>query len=98
MRQMEILCKFLLVVCLTSRAVIASVHVEIDFIDGIENLKKLPRFWKNTGFAPPEPIDKVDEFFESDDVRMNLEIIGSLPNRGIENVRIHWLLNFLSVR
>lgn len=81
-----------------SREIIASVrHIQIDFFEGTANLKKLPRFWTNTGFAPPEPIDKVNEFFESDDVRMNLEIIGSLPNRGIENVRIHWLLNLLSI-
>lgn len=62
------------------------------------DVKKLPRFWKNTGFAPPEPLDKIADFFESDDVNLNLEIIGSLPNNGIKNIRIHWLLNLLTIR
>lgn len=74
------------------------VHVKIDFMNGSEGLKKLPRFWTNTGFAPPEPVTKAGNFFDSDDVNLNLEIIGSLPNQGIKNVRIHWLLNLLSVR
>lgn len=77
---------------------IARAQIEIDFIKGTEQMQKLPRFWTNTGFAPPEPIEKVDEFFNSDDVNQNLEIIGSLPNRGLKNVRIHWLLNLLSIR
>lgn len=81
-----------------SGGTIARVHIEIDYINGTTHTKKLPRFWTNTGFAPREPIDKVNEYFESDDVNINLEIIGSLPNQGIENVRIHWLLNLLEIR
>lgn len=76
----------------------ASVSVDIDFIIGSEHAKQLPRFWTNTGFAPPEPVEKVAEFLATDDVNLNLEIIGSLPNRGLKNVRIHWLLNLLSIR
>lgn len=64
----------------------------------MSDVKRLPRFWVNTGFAPPEPLEDVADFFESDDVKLNLEIIGSLPNNGLRNVRIHWLLNLLSVR
>lgn len=79
-------------------ATAASVRLNIDFAVGSEKLKSLPRFWTNTGFAPPEPVETVDEYFESNDVNLNLEIIGSLPNNGITNVRIHWLLNLLSIR
>lgn len=64
----------------------------------MSDVKKLPRFWINTGFAPPEPIEDVSNFFESNDVKLNLEIIGSLPNNGLKNIRIHWLLNLLSIR
>ena len=81
-----------------SRETTASLQTEIDFITGCENMKRLPRFWTNTGFAPPAPIENVTEFFDSNDVKLNLEIIGSLPNQGIQNVRIHWLLNLLSIR
>lgn len=70
----------------------------IDFANATENVERLPRFWTNTGFAPPEPIEKVADYFDCDDVNVNLEIIGSLPNRGLNNVRIHWLLNLLSIR
>lgn len=73
-------------------------RVNIEFIELTKELKRLPRFWTNTGFAPPEPVENVNDFFESNDVNVNLEIIGSLPNRGISNVRIHWLLNLLSIR
>lgn len=66
--------------------------------NSLNDVKRLPRFWTNTGLAPPEPLDKIANFFESDDVNLNLEIIGSLPNNGIKNVRIHWLLNLLTLR
>lgn len=76
------------------------IHASLLTVDynSSNDVKKLPRFWMNTGFAPPEPLDKVADFLESDDVNLNLEIIGSLPNNGIKNVRIHWLLNLLTIR
>lgn len=73
-------------------------RIDIDFQYESKTMKKMPRFWTNVGFAPPEPVDKVFEFFSSKDIQLNLEIIGSLPNQGIQNVRIHWLLNLLSVK
>ncbi|CAO1383924.1 unnamed protein product [Diamesa hyperborea] len=72
-------------------------RVNIEFSELTRELKLLPRFWTNTGFAPPAPVENVTDFFESKDVNLNLEIIGSLPNKGISNVRIHWLLNLLSI-
>jgi hypothetical protein len=72
-------------------------RIEIDFNDATKDLKKLPRFWTNVGFSPSEPVDKIDKYLMSDDLQRNLEIIGSLPNKGIENIRIHWLLNLIKV-
>lgn len=86
------------IVYLMSRGAIARVFVPIDFANGVESAKRLPRFWTNTGFAPPEPTEKVADYFTSDDVNRVLEMIGSLPNRGLNNVRIHWLLNLLTTR
>jgi hypothetical protein len=54
-------------------------HVTSLTINYTNDVKRLPRFWKNSGFAPPEPLDKAGDFFESNDVNLNLEIIGSLP-------------------
>lgn len=74
-----------------------SVDVKIDFAGRVEHVKRLPRFWTNTGLAPPAPVNTAGDYFELDDVKLNLEIIGSLPNHGVANVRIHWLLNLLSI-
>jgi L-iduronidase len=76
---------------------VSAAVIKIDFKTASENSRKLPRFWSNSGFSPLQPIEKAEEFFESTDVNLNLEIIGSLPNHAIENVRIHWLLNLLSI-
>lgn len=75
--------------------IFASTSISIDFLASRNNLKKLKRFWTNTGFSPLEDDPK---FFESIDLNMNLEIIGSLPNNGLKNVRIHWLLDLLSIK
>lgn len=90
--------KLVFLVCLMSHGAFAIVRLQMDYVAGTEDMKKLPRFWTNTGFSPPEPVEHVDGYFESDDVKMNLEIIGSLPNGGIRNVRVHWLLNLVSIR
>jgi L-iduronidase len=73
-------------------------HATTLTINYTNDVKRLPRFWKNTGLAPPDPLDKAGNFFESKEFNLNLEIIGSLPNNGIKNIRIHWLLNLLSIR
>ena len=58
----------------------------------------IPRFWTNTGFCPPAPIDKSIDFFLSQDVKFNLQLIGSIPNKGIKNVRVHWLLELIKFK
>ncbi|XP_066905653.1 alpha-L-iduronidase isoform X3 [Halyomorpha halys] len=56
----------------------------------------LTKFWKSTGFSP-SLFDQTStrKFLTSKEVEHNLAIISSLPNQGIEFVRIHWLLNLL---
>uniref|UniRef100_A0A182JPX5 Alpha-L-iduronidase n=1 Tax=Anopheles christyi TaxID=43041 RepID=A0A182JPX5_9DIPT len=54
-------------------------------------------FWTSTGLCPPEPRNASGAFLLSKDSLTNLELIGSLPNRGISYVRIHWLLELLEV-
>uniref|UniRef100_A0A182PJK7 Uncharacterized protein n=1 Tax=Anopheles epiroticus TaxID=199890 RepID=A0A182PJK7_9DIPT len=57
----------------------------------------MKRFWTSTGLCPPEPRNASGAFLLSKDSLTNLELIGSLPNRGISHVRIHWLLDLLEV-
>ena len=73
----------------------ANDQVVIDFQKSTNDVRLLRRFWTNTGFSPLENNLK---FFESNDLSTNLEIIGSLPNKGLRNVRIHWLLDLLKIK
>lgn len=69
-------------------------HFEIDFI----NVRKLPRFWTNTGFCPPAPTNDsttLAEFFLSEKTQQNMEYISALPNNGLKFIRIHWLINLI---
>jgi len=73
----------------------ASEQMSINFQKSTSNVRRLKRFWTNTGFSP---LVNDISFFESNDLSTNLEIIGSLPNNGLKNVRIHWLLDLLIVK
>lgn len=71
-----------------------------DLYIGVPTFKKyLPRFWTNTGFCPPAPINdnSTISFFLSDDVATNIEIISALPNNALQTIRIHWLLNMIHI-
>ncbi|XP_035898608.1 alpha-L-iduronidase isoform X2 [Anopheles stephensi] len=59
--------------------------------------RRMQPFWTSTGLCPPEPRNATGAFLVSKDSFMNLELIGSLPNRGLSHVRIHWLLELLEV-
>ena len=74
---------------------IADDQIVIDFQESSSNVQRLKRFWTNTGFSP---LVNDLNFFESNDLSTNLEIIGSLPNNGLKNMRIHWLLDLLIVK
>lgn len=70
----------------------------LDFKVDFNNLKKLPRFWTNTGFCPPAPTNHsstLADFFLSEKSIQNIEYISALPNSGLKNIRIHWLLNLI---
>ncbi|XP_046367791.2 alpha-L-iduronidase-like [Haliotis rufescens] len=57
----------------------------------------LNHFWKSTGFCPPLPHSDAAKFDLSPDMQQNLAYIGAMPHRGIEQVRIHWLLELIKV-
>lgn len=48
-------------------------------------------------FSPPDPKSSVPENLLSEDVKLNLALVGSLPNNAIRQVRVHWLLNSIVI-
>ncbi|XP_032846411.2 alpha-L-iduronidase isoform X3 [Tyto alba] len=60
--------------------------------------RPLQHFWRSTGFCPPLPHSRADLFDLSKDQEMNLAYISSVPHGGIEQVRIHWLLELVALR
>ncbi|XP_025954395.1 alpha-L-iduronidase isoform X2 [Dromaius novaehollandiae] len=60
--------------------------------------RPLQHFWRSTGFCPPLPHSRADLFDLSKDQEMNLAYISSVPHDGIEQVRIHWLLELVTLR
>ncbi|XP_044258578.1 alpha-L-iduronidase isoform X2 [Tribolium madens] len=59
--------------------------------------KKFDHFWESTGLCPPDPKDKIYKFLLSNEEKINLALIGALPNQGIKQVRIHWLFNLIFI-
>ncbi|XP_077992746.1 alpha-L-iduronidase-like [Glandiceps talaboti] len=60
-------------------------------------VSNLTHFWKSTGFCPPQPHQEDSKYFLSEDEVQNLAYIGSVPHNGIEQVRIHWLLDMVTL-
>uniref|UniRef100_A0A1B6DBC5 Glycosyl hydrolases family 39 N-terminal catalytic domain-containing protein n=1 Tax=Clastoptera arizonana TaxID=38151 RepID=A0A1B6DBC5_9HEMI len=56
------------------------------------------RFWQNTGMSAPGPGRMTVDYLTSRTQKINLALIGALPFRAIAHVRIHWLLDLISVR
>ena len=48
----------------------------------------LPKFWRCTGFTPAE-------LLLYPEMRQTLSFLGAIPNRGIEFVRVHFLLDLI---
>uniref|UniRef100_A0A8C3LGF8 Alpha-L-iduronidase n=1 Tax=Chrysolophus pictus TaxID=9089 RepID=A0A8C3LGF8_CHRPC len=69
------------------------VHVDVRRAE-----RPLRHFWRSTGFCPPLPHSSADLFDLSKDQEINLAYISSVPHNGIEQVRIHWLLELITVR
>ncbi|KAK6492887.1 alpha-L-iduronidase-like [Huso huso] len=66
-------------------------------VDAETPQRDLKHFWKSTGFCPPLPHDQADKYDLSKDQQLNLAYISSVPHRGIEQVRIHWLLELVTI-
>ncbi|XP_022342575.2 alpha-L-iduronidase-like isoform X3 [Crassostrea virginica] len=67
-------------------------------IDSKDVRNDLTHFWKSTGFCPPLPHKDAYKFDFSKDVQLNMALVGSLPHSGIKQVRIHWLLELVTVK
>ncbi|XP_051866388.1 alpha-L-iduronidase isoform X2 [Pristis pectinata] len=67
-------------------------------VDASKPQKELKHFWRSTGFCPPLPHNRADLFDLSKDQELNLAYVASVPHSGIEQVRIHWLLELISIR
>ncbi|KAM9858790.1 alpha-L-iduronidase [Aulostomus maculatus] len=59
---------------------------------------ELSHFWRSTGFCPPLPHSQAAQFDLSTDQQLNLAYVGSVPHGGIQQVRIHWMLELVSVQ
>ncbi|XP_072440338.1 alpha-L-iduronidase isoform X1 [Chiloscyllium punctatum] len=67
-------------------------------VDASKAQRQLRHFWRSTGFCPPLPHNKADVFDLSRDQQLNLAYIASVPHSGIEQVRIHWLLELITIQ
>ncbi|KAM9393941.1 alpha-L-iduronidase [Pholidichthys leucotaenia] len=59
---------------------------------------ELKHFWRSTGFCPPLPHTEADKFDLSTDQQLNLAYVGSVPHGGIQQVRIHWMLELVTAQ
>ncbi|XP_066975316.1 alpha-L-iduronidase isoform X2 [Macrobrachium rosenbergii] len=66
------------------------------FVDGEKPEGPFDHIWRSTGLCPPDPHSEAHLFLLSQDELQNLALIGSLPNDGIAQVRIHWLLDLVN--
>uniref|UniRef100_UPI00358F5D5B uncharacterized protein isoform X4 n=1 Tax=Myxine glutinosa TaxID=7769 RepID=UPI00358F5D5B len=91
----------LLLLTITGLAVRSHIYSPY-FIDADADCKSSPgtltHFWKSTGFCPPLPHQNAAEYLLSQDQQLNLAFVGSVPRGGIQQFRVHWMLNLISVR
>ncbi|XP_041370687.1 alpha-L-iduronidase-like isoform X2 [Gigantopelta aegis] len=69
-----------------------TVHIDSNNIS-----QEFKHFWRSTGFCPPDPHQKAYKFDLSPDMEHNLAYLGSIPHSGMQQVRIHWLLDLVAV-
>ncbi|KAJ3607295.1 hypothetical protein NHX12_025605 [Muraenolepis orangiensis] len=67
-------------------------------VDVEKPLGELKHFWRSTGFCPPLPHTEAHQFVLSRDQELNLAYVGSVPHGGIQQVRIHWMLELVTVQ
>lgn len=63
-----------------------------------EPVGELRQFWRSTGFCPPLPHTEAHQYDLSSDQQLNLAFVGSVPHGGIQQVRIHWMLELVSAQ
>lgn len=63
---------------------------------GYTGLLFLMLFW--SVFSPPLPHTQAHQFDLSVDQQLNLAYVGSVPHGGIQQIRIHWLLELVSAQ
>ncbi|XP_061763127.1 alpha-L-iduronidase-like isoform X2 [Nerophis ophidion] len=89
-RTLLLLCLLLLSVTNYSQAAF-SIHVDLG-----RPAARLEHFWRSTGFCPPLPHTRAHQYDLSIDQQQNLAYVGSVPHGGIQQVRIHWMLELVS--
>ncbi|CAL8250420.1 unnamed protein product [Boreogadus saida] len=67
-------------------------------VDVEKPLGELKHFWTSTGFCPPLPHTEAHQFVLSRDQELNLAYVGSVPHGGIQQVRIHWMLELVTIQ
>ncbi|KAG9261607.1 alpha-L-iduronidase [Astyanax mexicanus] len=67
-------------------------------VEADKPLRKLTHFWRSSGFCPPQPHSDSAHYDLSIDQQLNLALIGSTPHSGLQQVRIHWMLELISAR
>uniref|UniRef100_A0A1B6EN25 Alpha-L-iduronidase n=1 Tax=Cuerna arida TaxID=1464854 RepID=A0A1B6EN25_9HEMI len=81
-----------------TRATTESLGSDFDVVvDMTTSVGDMRRIWDNTGLSPPGPGEAAVEYLTSKEQLVNLALIGSLPFKGISHVRIHWLLDLITV-
>ncbi|XP_043239956.1 alpha-L-iduronidase-like [Amphibalanus amphitrite] len=63
-------------------------------VDAGQPVGPLPHFWTSTGFCPGMPHQDPIKL-TGRDVITSLSLIGGLPWRGLQQVRVHWLLDLV---
>ncbi|XP_067378044.1 alpha-L-iduronidase [Channa argus] len=86
---------FCVFVCLVYETSATSHTITVDVGKPIGDLK---HFWRSTGFCPPLPHTKAHQFDLSIDQQLNLAYVGSVPHGGIQQVRIHWMLELVTAQ
>lgn len=60
--------------------------------------RSMRHFWRSTGFCPSKPHSESFKYDTGPDMIQNLAYIGAIPFSGIQQVRIHWLLDLVQVK
>ncbi|KAK5871312.1 hypothetical protein PBY51_004199 [Eleginops maclovinus] len=67
-------------------------------VDVARPVGDLKHFWRSTGFCPPLPHTDAHLFDLNIDQQLNLAYVGSVPHGGIQQVRIHWMLELVTAQ